>query len=57
MIAPVARRLLVSTYLRAYAREAPLDRELVERWLPVCAAARLSEDIEQEREFLLDCAR
>ena len=57
VIAPVARRLLVSGYLRAYARDAPLDRGLVDRWLPVWAAARLAEDIEQEREFLLDRAR
>lgn len=57
VIAPVARRLLVGGYLRAYAREAPLDRGLVDRWLPVWAAARLSEDIEQERAFLLDRAR
>jgi aminoglycoside phosphotransferase (APT) family kinase protein len=56
-IAPVARRLLVSSYLRAYGRESLLDRGLVDRWLPVWAAARLSEDIEQEREFLLDRAR
>jgi len=57
MIAPVARRVLLAGYLRAYARETPLDRDLVDRWLPVWAAARLSEDIEAEREFLLDRAR
>ena len=57
VIAPVARRLLVNSYLRAYARDTPLDRGLVDRWLPVWAAARLAEDIEQEREFLLERAR
>ena len=57
VIAPAARHLLVSGYLRRYAREGPLDRGLVDRWLPVWAAARLSEDIEAEREFLLDRAR
>jgi len=57
VIAPVARRLLISGYLRAYRRDAPLDRGLVDRWLPVWAAARLAEDIEQEREFLLERAR
>ena len=57
VIAPVARRVLLSGYLRAYAREAPLDRRLVDRWLPVWAAARLAEDIKAEREFLLDRAR
>jgi aminoglycoside phosphotransferase (APT) family kinase protein len=57
VIAPVARRLLVNGYLRAYARDTPLDSGLVGRWLPVWAAARLAEDIEQEREFLLERAR
>jgi hypothetical protein len=57
MLAPVARRGLLVGYLRAYAGEAALDRDLVERWLPVWAAARLSEDIEPEREFLLARAR
>ena len=57
VLAPVARRGLLAGYLSAYAREAPLDRDLVERWLPVWAAARLSEDIEPEREFLLARAR
>ena len=56
VIAPVARRLLLAAYLRAYAREAPLDRDLVDRWIPVWAAARLAEGIEPEREFLLDRA-
>jgi hypothetical protein len=53
----VARRALLAGYVSAYTREAPLDRDLVDRWLPVCAAARLAEDIEAEREFLLDRAR
>jgi hypothetical protein len=57
VLAPVARRGLLAAYLRAYGREASLDRDLVERWLPVWAAARLSEDIEPEREFLLARAR
>jgi aminoglycoside phosphotransferase (APT) family kinase protein len=57
VLAPVARRLLLVRYLSAYAREAPLDRDLVDRWLPVWAAARLSEDIEAERAFLLTRAR
>ena len=49
VIAPVARRVLIAGYLSAYTREAPLDRDLVDRWLPVWAAARLAEDIEAER--------
>ncbi|NUT55244.1 MAG: phosphotransferase [Thermoleophilia bacterium] len=52
-LAPFLRRLLVGGYLRAYERAAPLDRARVERWLPVWAAARLAEDIPQERERLL----
>jgi Ser/Thr protein kinase RdoA (MazF antagonist) len=52
-IAPFARRLLVRGYLRAYASAAPLDRERAEQWLPVWAAARLAENIEEEREALL----
>ena len=57
VIAPVARRLLLASYLRAYGREGDLDRDLVDRWLPVWAAVRLSEDIEAERDFLLERAR
>ena len=57
VLSPVVRRALLASYLGAYARELPLDRGLVDRWLPVWAAARLAEDIEAEREFLLDRAR
>jgi aminoglycoside phosphotransferase (APT) family kinase protein len=57
LVASFARRLLVAGYLRAYARVAPLDRAVVDRWLPVWAAARLAEDIASERAFLLDRAR
>jgi aminoglycoside phosphotransferase (APT) family kinase protein len=57
VLAPVARRVLLAGYLSAYAREALLDRDLVGRWLPVWAAARLSEDIAAERELLLARAR
>jgi aminoglycoside phosphotransferase (APT) family kinase protein len=56
-LATGGRRFLVAAYLRAYAREMPLDRELVDRWRPVCIAARLSEDIEEERVDLLALAR
>lgn len=52
----IPRRILVLGYLRAYSRELPLDRERVDHWLPVWAAARLAEDIESERGFLLDRA-
>ena len=55
-IAPIAHRALIAGYRRAYARAAPLDPDRVSRWLPVWAAARLSEDIVLEREFLLERA-
>lgn len=56
-LARVARRALVAGYLRAYARRLPLDRTLIARWRPVMAAARLAEDIEPERAYLLSQAR
>jgi aminoglycoside phosphotransferase (APT) family kinase protein len=48
---------LVDAYLRAYRRAPGLDVERVERWLPVLAAARLAEDIEEERDSMLRLAR
>ena len=56
VLAPMVRRALLAGYLGAYARELPLDRDRVDRWLPVWAAARLAEDIEAERAFLLERA-
>jgi hypothetical protein len=50
------RRVLLSRYLRAYRAAAPLDVEEVDRWLPLLAAARLSEDIDEERLTLLRLA-
>lgn len=52
-IHPLGRSLMERIYLRAYAASAPLDMELLERWLPVLAAARLVFEIEGEREALL----
>lgn len=60
-----ARRLVVGllsswfarAYLRHYLRVRPLDRELVERWIPVLAAARLCENIAVEEEWLSSLAR
>jgi hypothetical protein len=43
----------VEGYLRGYRAEQPLDLALVERWRPVCAAARLADDIGEERAALL----
>jgi aminoglycoside phosphotransferase (APT) family kinase protein len=53
----VGRRLLLAAYLRAYRKELPLDLALVERWGPVCAAARLAEGIEGERAAMLAATR
>lgn len=53
----IGRRILLRGHASGYARERPLDRALVERWLPVCAAARLAEDVAPERERLLAIAR
>jgi aminoglycoside phosphotransferase (APT) family kinase protein len=51
------RELLLWRYLRQYARRHPLDRKAVSHWQPVWAAARLAEDIPEEREALLKMAR
>jgi aminoglycoside phosphotransferase (APT) family kinase protein len=56
-LARVARRSLVAGYLRSYELGRPLDRGRVARWRAVMAAARLAEDIEPEREYLLLQAR
>ena len=53
LLAPPARRALLAGYLRTYVRTSPLDRALVDPWLPVWAAARLSEGIEAERDRLV----
>jgi aminoglycoside phosphotransferase (APT) family kinase protein len=51
------RELLLWGYLREYSSRIALDRDALERWEPVWAAARLSEDIPEEREGLLELAR
>jgi aminoglycoside phosphotransferase (APT) family kinase protein len=51
---PPLRRVVRESYLRAYG---PVDRELVARWRRVWAAARLAEDIPEERGYLLAEAR
>ena len=52
----VGRRLLLGRYLAAYRRERPLDLTLVERWLAVCATARLGEGIDAERARMIAIA-
>lgn len=47
------RNILVSLYLRAYRRHRPLDMALVARWQVPVAAARLADDIPEERRAIL----
>lgn len=47
-VAPVGARLIVGAYLAAYRRDRPLDGDLLERWIVVRAAARLTHGIEDE---------
>ena len=49
----LARRIIARLYLRAYRRHGPLDLELVARWEPLVALARLTGGIPQERERLI----
>lgn len=50
----VGRRILLLTYLASYGRRRAIDRAEVERWMPVCVAARLAEDVpESERSLVL----
>jgi Ser/Thr protein kinase RdoA (MazF antagonist) len=53
----LARDAIARRYLRAYRRQRPLDLELVERWEPLVALARLTGGIPQEREQLLAICR
>jgi aminoglycoside phosphotransferase (APT) family kinase protein len=51
------RVALYAAYLRAYARRRSVERRAITAWVPVLAAARLSEDIDEERAWLLALAR
>lgn len=51
--AHAGRGLLLRAYMRAYARERPLDSELLARWIRVHAVARLTQEIPGEREAIL----
>jgi aminoglycoside phosphotransferase (APT) family kinase protein len=53
----LARRTIARLYLRAYRRQGPLDLELVARWEPLVALARLTGGIPQERERLISICR
>jgi len=49
----MGRRLFSRAYLRAYRRVRPIDERLVARWEVVCAADRITEQIEGEKRALL----
>jgi aminoglycoside phosphotransferase (APT) family kinase protein len=44
----LGRAVLLRGYMSAYRRHGPLDRALVERWVPVCAVDRLLDGIPEE---------
>ena len=50
------RRTFVTTYLRAYRRLHPLSDVEIEAWIPILAAARLTEGIRAEEPMLLRLA-
>jgi aminoglycoside phosphotransferase (APT) family kinase protein len=49
----LGRGLMESGYVKAYAKAQALEVELVDRWEPVLAVARLASDLEGERPALL----
>jgi aminoglycoside phosphotransferase (APT) family kinase protein len=53
----VGRGLMESGYVKAYGRARAIDIELVDRWEPVLAVARLASDLEGERPALLALLR
>jgi uncharacterized protein (TIGR02172 family) len=60
MLSPVLRgaiSLYHRTYLKRYLELRPDPQNLLPRWLPVIAAARLDENIEKEREALIRMVR
>jgi aminoglycoside phosphotransferase (APT) family kinase protein len=48
-----ARFVMLQAYLREYENRVPLVSKQLEEWLIIIAAARLSENIEEERELTL----
>jgi aminoglycoside phosphotransferase (APT) family kinase protein len=56
-MAKLGRRAIVSGYLRSYHHASSVSLPRVARWAPVLAAARLAENIEQERLTMLALAR
>jgi Ser/Thr protein kinase RdoA (MazF antagonist) len=50
---PLVRRVFLPAYCERYFELRPHDRELLARWQPIIAAARMNEGIAGEREWLL----
>lgn len=57
LLARVGRGILVGRYLAGYRRRRPLDSDALDRWRTVRAAARLYEDIPEERPRLFRLLR
>jgi len=53
----LARRFFYRAYLNHYLDHAPQGRKQLLRWMPVLAAARLNENIQPERESLVELVR
>ena len=51
------RRLLALTYLRKYLRYSPVNKKDFNAWKAIIAAARLSENIPEEKNKLLKIVR
>jgi uncharacterized protein (TIGR02172 family) len=56
LVTPLIRRAFLSAYLRAYRTLQPLSEDEIEAWLPILAAARLSERIDAEETRLRNVA-
>jgi len=56
-IVKFARDAFVETYLEYYFKSRPGNRDQVETWKPIIAAARLNERIDGEREALIGMIR
>ncbi len=46
-------RIFHSAYIRNYARLKPFDVDAYQRWLPIVAAARLTEGIPELQDWLI----
>ncbi len=50
----LAIRILLQIYRKNYQRARPLDFQNVYSWIPLIACGRMGEEIEEEREFLIN---